>query len=299
MLSRDPFEGLIDDFDGGALAPVAKQVGEIVDRVTEQALASIEGGGAPTTYRDPCKKCRGGNFVSYSGRIVGKCFVCKGVGYFERKTSPEVREQARQATAARKARIETDSIKTFSDAYPAIWQWITESAPRFEFAHSMHLAILKYGHLTENQMAACERSIAKRDEARQEAKARVENAPAIETDKLMAAFDKASASGLKNPRLRFELFTATPAKATSKNPGAVYLKAGETYLGKITGGRYVASREATPEQRQAIVDTMADPVAASVAYGRRTGNCACCGRELTDPESVERGIGPICFNKYF
>lgn len=28
--------------------------------------------------------------------------------------------------------------------------------------------------------------------------------------------------------------------------------------------------------------------------GRRTGTCSCCGRLLTNPESVELGIGPIC-----
>jgi hypothetical protein len=25
-----------------------------------------------------------------------------------------------------------------------------------------------------------------------------------------------------------------------------------------------------------------------------SGKCGCCGRELTDPESVRRGIGPVC-----
>jgi hypothetical protein len=28
-----------------------------------------------------------------------------------------------------------------------------------------------------------------------------------------------------------------------------------------------------------------------------SGKCGCCGRELTDPESIRRGIGPVCFNK--
>lgn len=29
-------------------------------------------------------------------------------------------------------------------------------------------------------------------------------------------------------------------------------------------------------------------------YGHLHGLCAICGRTLTDPESVERGIGPVC-----
>jgi hypothetical protein len=32
----------------------------------------------------------------------------------------------------------------------------------------------------------------------------------------------------------------------------------------------------------------------AAAYGRATGRCACCGRELTDPASVARGVGPVC-----
>lgn len=32
----------------------------------------------------------------------------------------------------------------------------------------------------------------------------------------------------------------------------------------------------------------------AAAYGRRTGVCCACGRELTDPVSIEAGIGPIC-----
>lgn len=33
------------------------------------------------------------------------------------------------------------------------------------------------------------------------------------------------------------------------------------------------------------------------AYGKRTGRCMDCGRKLTVKLSVERGIGPICWNK--
>lgn len=34
------------------------------------------------------------------------------------------------------------------------------------------------------------------------------------------------------------------------------------------------------------------------AFGLRTGMCAICGRTLTDPESVQKGIGPVCEGKY-
>lgn len=35
----------------------------------------------------------------------------------------------------------------------------------------------------------------------------------------------------------------------------------------------------------------------AAAMGHLHGVCVICGRELTDPQSVERGIGPICYNK--
>jgi ribosomal protein S14 len=34
------------------------------------------------------------------------------------------------------------------------------------------------------------------------------------------------------------------------------------------------------------------------AYGRKTGQCCDCGRELTNPVSIKAGIGPICAGKY-
>lgn len=33
-------------------------------------------------------------------------------------------------------------------------------------------------------------------------------------------------------------------------------------------------------------------------YGRKTGVCISCGAELTDPVSIEAGIGPICATKW-
>lgn len=41
-----------------------------------------------------------------------------------------------------------------------------------------------------------------------------------------------------------------------------------------------------------------DPAEAARLYGKETGSCSCCGRELTDPVSIEAGIGPICAGKW-
>ena len=33
-------------------------------------------------------------------------------------------------------------------------------------------------------------------------------------------------------------------------------------------------------------------------FGKTTGTCMMCGRELTNPESISRGIGPICASRF-
>ncbi len=37
-----------------------------------------------------------------------------------------------------------------------------------------------------------------------------------------------------------------------------------------------------------------DTKKAFLNYGLETGECSICGRELTDSESIRRGIGPVC-----
>lgn len=55
----------------------------------------------------------------------------------------------------------------------------------------------------------------------------------------------------------------------------------------------------TSEDTDAIMKVLnQDLEEAMVQYGRLTGNCSCCGLTLTNPDSIERGIGPICASKY-
>jgi hypothetical protein len=48
----------------------------------------------------------------------------------------------------------------------------------------------------------------------------------------------------------------------------------------------------------ALVKIMQDPLSATMLYGRMIGVCGICGRTLTDPESIEQGIGPICIKQF-
>lgn len=40
-----------------------------------------------------------------------------------------------------------------------------------------------------------------------------------------------------------------------------------------------------------------DYACGAIAYGKKFGRCAVCNRELTDEESIERGIGPVCADR--
>lgn len=48
---------------------------------------------------------------------------------------------------------------------------------------------------------------------------------------------------------------------------------------------------------EALRVLVADPRAASAAYGQRSQTCGRCGRTLTTPESLAAGIGPECSRK--
>ena len=69
------------------------------------------------------------------------------------------------------------------------------------------------------------------------------------------------------------------------------------YFGKILGTTFQPTREghAAGETLTLIAK---DPLEAALRYGRRTGNCACCGRLLTNHTSIDAGIGPICKAKW-
>jgi hypothetical protein len=257
-----------------------------------------------TSYAEKCKACSGsGKFVSWSGRVVGECFKCKGKGEMFFKTNSADRARARDLAAARKGADAEKVLAKFADQHPIEAAWIEASRATFAFAQSMHDAIRQWGHLTERQLAACTNAAAKAA-ARQAdravaATARLEAAPVVSMDKLMAAFAAASAAGLKSPKLRVNGLVISPAKAASANAGFLYVKNGETYLGKVSPeGKFLRGRDCDDAAEAHLLTVAADPLAAAVSYGKATGSCSCCGKELTNKISIDLGIGPICRAKW-
>lgn len=250
-------------------------------------------------YTEPCQSCRGrGRFISYAGRDCGACFECKGAGKQTFKTSAEDRTKSRVQAAARKAKAMATAWETFAAAQPEVAAWIKVSAESFPFAAAMQETVIKYGDLTENQLAACKRCIAARQGSREAAQARAAGAPEISVGKIEDAFTAARSNGIKRPKLNLGAFRFSMAPASGKNAGSIYVKQGEDYLGRVTEGKFYATRECGDDRRANIVNVASDPAAAAKAFGQRTGQCSCCGRELTNGISIDLGIGPICAEKY-
>jgi hypothetical protein len=158
-----------------------------------------------------CDKCSGsGNFIGYTGRVVGPCFTCQGSGL--------------------------------------------------------------HASLTETPKLTAE----------------------IDVTKIAAAFAAARVNHVEKPMLRLGGYIFSRAPDHGKNPGAIYVKQGSQYLGKILDSSFSPTSDCTLAMRTEIVAIAADPAAAAIAYGRRTNNCSCCNRKLTNKLSVDLGIGPIC-----
>jgi hypothetical protein len=75
---------------------------------------------------------------------------------------------------------------------------------------------------------------------------------------------------------------------------------GRRYVQKVLGspGDFRYTRVSAADWRFAVAEIVKDPALASQAFGMQVGACGICGSPLTDPESIARGIGPICAKKY-
>jgi hypothetical protein len=262
---------------------------------------------ATERFAEGCTKCRGtGRFVSYSGRVLGECFACKGKGKKTFKTSADVRAKARNGAAERKERIQLQGIEAFKAEHQAAYEWLVATAPRWDLAASLLAGLHRFGSLTEKQLAVVAKGI-ERDAARAAERAeQAAQAPTVNDagiDRLKAAFDSAvayaAAKGLKmkTPKITIGCAVISPAGNASKNAGALYVKERGTYLGKIAGGKFYATRDCSAERSAEILVFVADPKAAAEAYGQTTGVCCVCNATLTNGESKALGIGPICRTK--
>lgn len=97
-----------------------------------------------------------------------------------------------------------------------------------------------------------------------------------------------------------------PAHFTVK-PGTQLVEylSGSDNTNDYTGFAFLTGRKAAVWKRyrtagdlgKAIELLVADPMTAAAEYVKRSNRCFVCNRRLTTPESIARGIGPICVEK--
>lgn len=166
---------------------------------------------------------------------------------------------------------------------------LTEISSWNSFASSLVEQYSKRGTLSDKQTGAAIAMLMKVKAN----KAKKADAPSIDLGNVVAMFSKAH-EAIKTPRFRFEDLVISRAPDHGVNAGALYVKVNGDYAGKVKEGKWFGSQDILPKLQQ----ISKDPLSSAVAYGRRTGACACCGKELTVHESIERGIGPICAEKW-
>lgn len=85
------------------------------------------------------------------------------------------------------------------------------------------------------------------------------------------------------------IFKVLPSRASDRH----YAKelTGESETGFAFEYAKGAMRMIRPEHRMTTEQ--------AAEFGRLTGSCCCCGRLLTDPNSIADGIGPVCKDKHF
>jgi len=127
------------------------------------------------------------------------------------------------------------------------------------------------------------------------------------------ALFKGASERLKHPTVRLQLADGSPialtmAGATSKAPGTVNVTDGKPFgssvwYGRVNpDGKWDMSGKVDASTASAItallVNFATNPAKVASAYGKQTGSCCFCARELTDARSVSVGYGPICADKY-
>ena len=131
----------------------------------------------------------------------------------------------------------------------------------------------------------------------------VDNTKPSQFEGLFNAFETAKGKGAKRLTLRFEGVNIKPNRdltalwvtsQTEFEQGDYGMQ--PKYLGKVT--RTAIDSKFSDTVRETIMGAANDPLSAAIKYGKVSGSCSCCGKELTVKESIDRGIGPICVTKF-
>lgn len=259
-------------------------------------------GKAPTEKQKfACEGCGGSGKVyktyGYTPMTARKyektCPACKGKGHFV--TSAAFRKDA----AKKRKQKKIDLMEAFKEEHAEVYKYMVEWASWNNFASSLLDQFNQRGTLSDRQIAAFKSSIEKVNRKKEEKKEKAAaNNVAVDLSPIKNMFDSAVGKGLKRPTYRALGLVLSRAPDHGSNPGAIYVKEDGVYMGKVANGEFKAVYACTEEAKENLLKIAANPHEEAVKYGRKTGQCSCCGRTLTKKISIEAGIGPICAENF-
>ena len=183
--------------------------------------------------------------------------------------------------------LQSEEHKKILYAHREIMSWNS-------FAQSLVEQIINKGSLSEKQMFAASAMLMK---IKQNKEDKQSNIVSIDLSNVKKIFDKAH-EAIKSPKFRVDNMVLSRAPDSGVNAGAIYVKVNGEYAGKVTGGYWLPCKGSPEGTLEKLRDVAKDPLGSAVAYGKRTGNCSACGRDLTNHGSIEKGIGPICAERW-
>lgn len=250
--------------------------------------AHIANGGEATFA---CPKCNGsGVFRGYARTFP--CFKCKGKGNVSRGVAAaakgvETKRRNHEAWRSENADLlRRMAGQTWSRIIVSMLDQVSDGKALSE--RQIEIATDVCDKADQRDAERAERRAAEREE----------KATDIGVSAINALFETALNSGLKRPVFRAKGLVIKPAKLHADRLYVTDTEQGGEYVGKIEAGKFYPRREARAETGALLCEIASDPKKAALEYGRSTGVCGCCGRELTDPTSVAAGIGPICADNW-
>lgn len=304
----------LDDLLGGPTGQVR------TEPVRESAPALVS---AEQRWVEGCPKCRGSGQTPW-----GVCFRCRGAGGKTFKTSPEARAKGRARAVVKRTNREAEKF-AWREEHKAELAWLAATAQRqqensrsgrlvWDFPAKLQEALMQWGTLTDGQLAAVQKCMARDAQRTQErakaAQERAQAAPTVDVSKLEAAFqvarEKAERAGQMGVWIKpISLHSGdkatgvtvkfSPGSIGSKWEGMIFAKNGEgKKLGFVKDGKFQRNFVCEDAEAAAVLDCASDPAKAAVAFGKAWSVCGICHKTLTNDGSIERGIGPICAARF-
>lgn len=172
------------------------------------------------------------------------------------------------------------------------------------FARSLARDYAAYGRLTTNQIPYMHKFALEMVTEKEEPQD--EGALTLDLTAIWQMMDKAGET-LKFPKINFELDNGRMrlhrATEQSRTPGAIMVTDGVGWSGMFygrvhTNGTWEPSRDCPDWVTDSLKKLSEDPAGFAAAYGKKTGNCCFCSRDLSDERSLGVGYGPVCADRY-